>query len=817
METNYSYFNHIELNYGRQVVVVMKKLMNCSRSRASLTSHTHLLEMCNKHRILPPSLNFNLNFFNIYGSIGHKLYDRIRWIVFKERISQSHREIKRLLNLQNDLVRELRDQLASEVFVNFMQNLTDLFDYIFYDTQAICAEKYQRWFVQAFQKYRRTRVTDPKWIKNLTDTDIPPNVLSVLSLGNRFAPRSHVEGKSIVDVVARVISSSDHLPAPTRTEVRNKSSNILTNHLKVPKTKSIEEIFMEKDLEESKNFLEENPDLFVGTADKGSVTVIAHRDDYVQKMTQQFDDPHTYEKVHLTRRNHNPVALSQKKVNSWLSEMEKFQFLEPRLASNLRKYNSSLPNAYGLFKIHKEGNPVRVIIPSYNAATYPLSKYYCRVLSSVLGKGPTHIKNGMDFRDKIKNLKLPRNYRLASVDVVSMFTNMPRELIIDVIKERWRDISPHTSLPLERFIEGMNLIFDNCFHSFNGQVYRQIDGTPMGLPLSPAICELVMEFIDRYILERCRHLQINVLYYGRYVDDGFLVASGRSFPRILQIFNSIHPRLRFTMEDENDGTLPFLDLKVVRNEDGNIITDWYHKPTWSGRYLNFQSYLPLSYKRNTVSVLTRKVLELSDESFHQKNFDVIRNTLYLNSYPTDFVNKIIEQTIVKFNMLGPMNQPNSPQKYLSIPYDAVVFNKLRVLFQPYNIQVIAKPHNTLGQLLFSKNKDRTPREFTTNVVYSIECTCNELYIGNTSQWALTRFKQHQSRNSEHSALSAHLIESGHQISFDKMKFIANEPHRRIREIKEMAYIKSSANINNQIDCVPLGSIFDNVLKQCITL
>jgi predicted GIY-YIG superfamily endonuclease len=123
----------------------------------------------------------------------------------------------------------------------------------------------------------------------------------------------------------------------------------------------------------------------------------------------------------------------------------------------------------------------------------------------------------------------------------------------------------------------------------------------------------------------------------------------------------------------------------------------------------------------------------------------------------------------------------------------------------------------LGQLLFSKNKDRTPREFTTNVVYSIECTCNELYIGNTSQWALTRFKQHQSRNSEHSALSAHLIESGHQISFDKMKFIANEPHRRIREIKEMAYIKSSANINNQIDCVPLGSIFDNVLKQCITL
>lgn len=71
-----------------------------------------------------------------------------------------------------------------------------------------------------------------------------------------------------------------------------------------------------------------------------------------------------------------------------------------------------------------------VIISSFNAPTYQLTKYFSNVLSNVLGSTCHHIKIGADFKQKVSCLKLPRSHHLASIDIVFMFTNMPRELIL---------------------------------------------------------------------------------------------------------------------------------------------------------------------------------------------------------------------------------------------------------------------------------------------------------------------------------------------------------------------------------------------------
>ncbi|KAI4476711.1 hypothetical protein M0804_013328 [Polistes exclamans] len=41
-------------------------------------------------------------------------------------------------------------------------------------------------------------------------------------------------------------------------------------------------------------------------------------------------------------------------------------------------------------------------------------------------------------------------------------------------------------------------------------------------------------------------------------------------------------KIQFTIEVENNKTLPFLDLSILIKEDGSILTDWYVKPTSSG-------------------------------------------------------------------------------------------------------------------------------------------------------------------------------------------------------------------------------------------
>ena len=54
--------------------------------------------------------------------------------------------------------------------------------------------------------------------------------------------------------------------------------------------------------------------------------------------------------------------------------------------------------------------------------------------------------------------------------------------------------------------------------------------------------------------------------------------------------NSTHENIKSTKEIEKDNSLAFLDILI------------YRKPTFSGVYLNFNSYVPGEYKKALLSV-----------------------------------------------------------------------------------------------------------------------------------------------------------------------------------------------------------------------
>ena len=55
--------------------------------------------------------------------------------------------------------------------------------------------------------------------------------------------------------------------------------------------------------------------------------------------------------------------------------------------------------------------------------------------------------------------------------------------------------------------------------------------------------------------------------WWRYVDDVFTVIRLRFLPKILEWLNSLHPSIQFTFEVEEEGSLPFLDLKLTRKDN----------------------------------------------------------------------------------------------------------------------------------------------------------------------------------------------------------------------------------------------------------
>ena len=252
---------------------------------------------------------------------------------------------------------------------------------------------------------------------------------------------------------------------------------------------------------------------------------------------------------------------------------------------------------------------------------------------------------------------------------------------------------------------------------------------------------------------------------------------------------------------------------LVKQENGMIHNDWYHKETWSGRYCNFHSYLPYQYKINTITMLTRKAMELSHESFLEKNFELIKNVLSQNNYPPFLIKKVMENTIEKY--LFPSNEPETapmPVKFMSIPYEHVPFGKIKALLAPYNIRIVGCPQKTLGSLLYTKLKDKVDKKYVSDVVYEITCECSLRYIGQTKQHLYKRFKQHSRGNSEHSALSSHLIDSGHSIKFENVKVLCSERQQNKRDIKEMIYIRSNHCMNTQLDHTKLSKCYDYLLS-----
>ena len=187
-------------------------------------------------------------------------------------------------------------------------------------------------------------------------------------------------------------------------------------------------------------------------------------------------------------------------------------------------------------------------------------------------------------------------------------------------------LKKHTQLSRRQFLEGLKLIFEYSVFSFDNKVYHQVFGSPMGAPLSPVLAELIMEHFEEKCLPK---LKFPVPFFFRYVDDIITCAPESEIFSMKIIFEKYHPRIKFEVELENDGKLSFLDVMIYNNQN-NLITDWYQKPTWTGRFLNFHSHHPLSQKIAIVYNLVDKIKNLANNKFLYKNLELARFTLINN-------------------------------------------------------------------------------------------------------------------------------------------------------------------------------------------
>ena len=136
-----------------------------------------------------------------------------------------------------------------------------------------------------------------------------------------------------------------------------------------------------------------------------------------------------------------------------------------------------------------------------------------------------------------------------------------------------------------------SLATKESYFIFNNILYKQIDGVAMWSPLGPSLANAFLTHHEQDWLDSSP-LEYRLLYYRRYVDDIFvLFKSSDHLKRFQSYLNSCHVSMTFTIETEQENKISFLDVSVIRGQ-GEFITSVYRKPTFSGVYTHFGSFLP---------------------------------------------------------------------------------------------------------------------------------------------------------------------------------------------------------------------------------
>ena len=218
------------------------------------------------------------------------------------------------------------------------------------------------------------------------------------------------------------------------------------------------------------------------------------------------------------------------------------------------------PRMRGLPKLHKTGIPMRPITSGIGSAPHRLSKLLAKPLSNNLGAiSDAHLRNSGDLIDRLRDIDFTDKC-LASFDVKSLFTNVPVDGALRVIKEIISRIDP-SQLPLAKsdYFKLLSLCMNFGGFMFNSEEYCQHSGLAMGSPLSPVAACLYIEWLEKHRFQSI--IGENVLWL-RYVDDVLaVVPQAVDLKEKLAELNSADPNIQFTLEMERQGTLPFLEQK----------------------------------------------------------------------------------------------------------------------------------------------------------------------------------------------------------------------------------------------------------------
>ena len=260
-----------------------------------------------------------------------------------------------------------------------------------------------------------------------------------------------------------------------------------------------------------------------------------------------------------------------------------------------------LPKFYWLPKLHKRPYKSRFISNSSHCSTTILSKHITSALTAVKDHVMKYsetafsnsnvnyfwsIKNSSEVIEKLR-LRNFRGSQVSSFDFSTLYTSLPHDLIKAKVLSlvNWcfnRESKTYlcTSVKAGFFsnkkydsykfwscaelCEAFTFLMENIYVKFDGMVYQQIVGIPMGTNCAPLIADLFLYCYERDFmsdLQKSKRFDLIDMFNdtSRYLDDIFTIDN----PEFDKHISDIYPaELQMNKANTSDKETSFLDLNI---------------------------------------------------------------------------------------------------------------------------------------------------------------------------------------------------------------------------------------------------------------
>ena len=140
---------------------------------------------------------------------------------------------------------------------------------------------------------------------------------------------------------------------------------------------------------------------------------------------------------------------------------------------------------------------------------------------------PSYLKDSTEFLKLIETTKIPSNCMLASIDVSSLYANIPhkdsQQNVLHYLQNNPNNYTRPEQPTPDVLVELIDIVLKNNVFEFDNKYYLQIQGTAMGTKIAPVYANLFMGRLEETLKELGKP---HIVLWKRFIDDIFIIWTG---------------------------------------------------------------------------------------------------------------------------------------------------------------------------------------------------------------------------------------------------------------------------------------------------